>query len=100
MNYYVNLTKQTLKFVARMWYMFMFLGLAIISIVMPRDAYVSPPKPVVASNSECMEKYRWDTTAVNTSRFVVAMNLNKQGKGELAKYVSDREAVELVYCSK
>ena len=56
-------------------------------------------KQSFASKSDCMDRYRWDTTAVNTSRLVVSMHFNKQGKGELAKYVSDREAVELVYCS-
>jgi len=48
---------------------------------------------------QCMDKHRWDTTAVNTSRMAVQMHYHRQGKGELAKYVSDYDAVKIVYCS-
>lgn len=56
--------------------------------------------PVVSSaEQQCMDKHRWDTTAVNTSRLAVEMHYHRQGKGELAKYVSDYDAVKMVYCS-
>jgi hypothetical protein len=55
----------------------------------------------VASTAEqqCMDKHRWDTTAVNTSRMAVQMHYHRKGQGELAKYVSDYDAVRIVYCS-
>ena len=52
------------------------------------------------AESQCMEKYRWDTKAVNTSRFAVQLHYEQMGKGQLAKHISDREAVRMVYCSK
>lgn len=56
--------------------------------------------PVASSaEQECMAKHRWDTTAVNTSRMAVQMHYHKKGQGELAKYVSDYDAVRIVYCS-
>lgn len=48
---------------------------------------------------QCMTKHRWDTTAVNTSRMAVQMHYHSKGQGELAKYVSDYDAVKIVYCS-
>jgi hypothetical protein len=48
---------------------------------------------------QCMAKHRWDTTAVNTSRMAVQMHYHRKGQGELAKYVSDYDAVRIVYCS-
>ena len=48
---------------------------------------------------QCMDKHRWDTTAVNTSRMAIQMQSHRMGKGELAKYVSDYDAVKIVYCS-
>ena len=48
---------------------------------------------------QCMAKHRWDTTAVNTSRMAVQIHYHNKGQGELAKYVSDYDAVRIVYCS-
>ena len=47
----------------------------------------------------CMSKHRWDTTAINTSRLAVSFNFERMGKGELAKHVSDYDAVKMVYCT-
>ena len=49
---------------------------------------------------QCMDKHRWDTTAVNTSRMAVQIHYHRIGKGELARHVSDYDAVKIVYCSK
>lgn len=61
------------------------------------------PQPVVAKApselDQCMDRHRWDTTAVNTSRMAIQMQSHRMGKGELAKYVSDYDAVKIVYCS-
>ena len=54
---------------------------------------------VSSAEDQCMDKYRWDTTAVNTSRLAVQIHYHNKGKGELAKHVSDRDAVKMVYCS-
>ena len=56
--------------------------------------------PVVSTaEQQWMDKHRWDTTAVNTSRMAVQMHYHRKGQGELAKYVSDYDAVKIVYCS-
>ena len=90
----MKLAKHSTIFVARMWYLFMFLGMAVYSY-----ATWTPTVTTTSALTECMNKYRWDTTAVRTSRFSVEMAYNRQGKGELAKYVSDYDAVKMVYCS-
>lgn len=71
-------------------------------IVAGGDINQDPGKNVSSTPSEldqCMNKYRWDTTAVNTSRMAVQMHYHGKGQGELAKHVSDRDAVRMVYCS-
>ena len=60
----------------------------------------SDKQPVLSAHDKCMEQHRWNTTSVNTARFAVQVAYHQQGKGELAKRISDRQAVELVYCSK
>ena len=55
--------------------------------------------PESAELKACMDKHRWDTTAVNTSRLAVAINFERMGKGELARHVSDYDAVKIVYCT-
>ena len=63
---------------------------------------LSKTAPVSAEEQalrDCMDKHRWDTKAVKTSRLVVGIHFEDKGKGELAKYVSDYEAVRMVYCT-
>jgi hypothetical protein len=72
------------------------IGIAIVSC---GDSTSASTPTVSSAEDQCMDKYRWDTTAVNTSRFAVQMHYHNKGKGELAKYVSDRDAVKMVYCS-
>ena len=77
-------------------------GLVIgVAIVACGNDKTSKPSTPVASTAEqqCMDKHRWDTTAVNTSRMAVQMHYHSKGQGELAKYVSDYDAVKIVYCS-
>jgi hypothetical protein len=72
-----------------------FIGFAIVSC--GSSGTTSPT--ISSAEQQCMDKHRWDTTAVNTSRLAVQMHYHSKGQGELAKYVSDRDAVKMVYCS-
>ena len=94
----LKLAKQSAIFVARLWYLFLFLGIVVYAVVVPSKP-ATPPALINVALNECMDKHRWDTTAVRTSRFAVEMHYHRQGKGELAKYVSDHDAVKMVYCS-
>ena len=76
-----------------------FVACWIVIQVLPSPASASKTTQVTSAEDECISKHRWDTKAVNTSRLVVAVQLNREGKGELAKYISDRDAVKMVYCS-
>lgn len=74
------------------------IGVAIVAC--GNDNTTKKSTPVVSSaEQQCMDKHRWDTTAVNTSRMAVQMHYHSKGQGELAKYVSDYDAVKIVYCS-
>lgn len=65
-----------------------------------RDNTTKNSTPIVSSAEQlCMDKHRWDTIAVNTSRLAAQIHYNRIGKGELAKYVSDYDAVKILYCS-
>ncbi len=80
-----------------------FLGL-IIGSVIASCSYKdnkSKPRPTQAEQralDQCMDQHRWDTKSLNTARFAVRLHYERIGKGELAKYVSDYDAVKIVYC--
>lgn len=76
-------------------------GLTMAVIIVACESSGSKPSTPAVKTAEqaCMDKHRWDTTAVNTSRLAVQLHYHQKGKGELAKYVSDYDAVKMVYCS-
>jgi hypothetical protein len=82
-----------------------FLGL-IIGVVIASCSYRdsrSKPGPTQAEQralEQCMVQHRWDTKSLNTSRLAVRLHYERKSQGELAKYVSDYDAVKMVYCSK
>lgn len=51
-----------------------------------------------SSLDACIDQYRWDTQSLKTARFVIETQFDRLSKAELARYVSDRKAIELVYC--
>tara|TARA_R110002126_G_scaffold243517_3_gene386937 strand:- start:7801 stop:8055 length:255 start_codon:yes stop_codon:yes gene_type:complete len=75
-------------------------SLFIVSVIVACGSDSKSSAPAVnTAEKACMDKHRWDTTAVNTSRLVVEMHFHKKGQGELARRVSDYDAVKMVYCS-
>lgn len=76
-------------------------GLTAVVIMVGCESVVSKPNTPAVKTAEqvCMDKYRWDTTAVNTSRLAVQLHFQQKGQGELARRVSDYDAVKMVYCS-
>jgi hypothetical protein len=74
------------------------IGIGIVACSDKKTSTASTPA-VSTAEQQCMDQHRWDTKAVNTSRLAVQIHYNRIGKGELAKYVSDYDAVKIVYCS-
>ena len=75
-------------------------SLFIVSVIVACDPDSKSSTPAVKTAEQaCMDKHRWDTTAVNTSRLAVQLHFHQKGQGELARRVSDYDAVKMVYCS-
>ena len=74
------------------------LFVAAVIIACGSDSKSSAPA-VKTAEQACMDQHRWDTTAVNTSRLAVQLHFHQKGQGELARRVSDYDAVRMVYCS-
>ncbi len=76
-----------------------FLGIVIGVVVVSCSGNSKSNKPkALTAKEQCIENNIYDTTALNTSRLAVRIHYENQRKGELAKYVSDREAISMVYC--
>lgn len=73
--------------------------LVVTVVACSKDDKAKPAPQVSTALQQCMDKHRWDTTAVNTSRMAVQLHFHRKGQGELARYVSDYDAVKIVYCS-